>query len=242
MKMTISLCVLSLLLGPTCCRTAHAISADDAVVGKQHCEAILKAVAPQELASYKGQRALGYSRNTADLAIRLTRITHELWLNSLHDKQMTASRRSKLQLSRMFAWELAIQCWKGSKSMEAKTAILKEWDARLVDKPETELVVRALYDEFDRAFLTDAFVGLFNKTTSPTLIHTYCLVFGQYGKNSEETLLKDKLRALDESPDKATQEHKVRVSSIKLALAKIDGWKHGDTTRGGPATGLLSPN
>jgi len=190
----------------------------------------LASVAPRELSAFRQAAADGYNETTADAALALVDAARRHW--SLSAAQRPSEKRVEAEEAHISAWRKAIQVWKKSTSETGRAKIITAWNSWLRVGPEAGGQLEALSQEWSPAFVTESFTRLFMATDDPMTVHAFCDVLGQYGGDTEERLLKEKLASISGRSD-ADQDN---VDNIQWALEKIGFGRKGYPGRTGPAS------
>lgn len=237
--------------------------------GPYYARNVLGAVVPSELARFGELAAKGYDRATAEAALALVKRTRELWheLWTKHKgnrKEIYKGMRPGFtpgmchpdegryatEVAQMYAWIYVIRVWKRTTDPGVKSLIMNAWNSSLttradpqlrppLDIPEVTWQIRALVCEWDRGFLTDAFIKLFRQTNDPILISDFASAFLR-GEEPEQALIKEKLAAMRADKSIAgTAAYEANVNDLNFALSQIS---ENIRNRPGPGPSLPEKN
>jgi hypothetical protein len=218
------------------------------IIDRGDTEQMMSEYAPVELAHFQQCRLGGYNRPTAEAAVALVKKLQEVARQCRKEKNARAGRA---QVAPRFGWEMVIKCWQETGDAEAKALLLSAWDASLAqelkrslsDMPNTRLQVSALLWDWQPAFLTPKLIGAFKQAKDPMVIHAFCLLFEQHGREAELALLKAKRPALKDIMKPESAAYKTSLSNLDRAIRGIeDALRYGEEgIRFGPAAAPSVP-
>ena len=228
MKIFVAVLYVLILAIPLSCRSQN-VSESPLASFEKGSENVLKEVAHDEFIEYINISAQGYSRQTADAAIKLTKRTRSKWLEYKVKKSSSNMKGIVYDLAQMYSWMIAIQTYKKTTEPSAKLIVLKEWNTSLHDDPDVvRWQIDALDEKWDVSFITDQFIAFYQKTTDPTLICEFNRVYKHYGDVSDNKLLVDKIQFI-KGYFGDTKMCEILVHSTESALRDINSRDpHGD--------------
>ena len=226
--------VLVFFVVSTCCFASQ--SSILRLIDPSDAPKILSENVNQEFTAYNNSKSIGFNLDTCKNVIELVNKTYEIGVQYRSGKLPSTASIDFNGVAQMMAWSLAIQTWEKTDSSEGKSIIMQAWNNAFVKKqdfiPEQ---LWALYHNWDKVFLSEQCIDTFRNTTDPKTISQFCNIFGKYGEDEEEILLKEKIITL-ESCSINDKELNVFINpNIKAALAKISSWKLGGKRVASPA-------
>lgn len=143
------------------------------------------------------------TQNIEDIQ-KLFEISNELSTKIVKDHQDTKKCR-EVEEAHTCVWGFINRIYNNSRDKNVRDRILDRWNRELGIVPSSISQIAALYDVFNRDFLTDQFWQNFIFTNSSLVIMTVCYAVYQYVNKEELQILNRKLDKLSYSTKAADQ-------------------------------------
>ena len=188
---------------------------------KEDFERVLSEVAPEQFAKFKALDAKTNALEAAEAIIELTKKTGQRSVGYKGPNDPSIWKRHIYIVSHKYAWARAVEIYKQTSDLKARSRILEEWDAALQNDPEdVEWQIGALHEAYDEDFITPKSAELLECALDHRLVCAFANVFRWRGTEKAEKLLDSKLEQLKNIVI-APKERDFMIGSIESALERV---------------------